>query len=128
MNIFPCRCIHDKEMAQGFTEFKHLCEELNPESVTVIPFDADVNKDKVQFFDQGEEIDKINIKGRGGTCVQPVFDFIEEKGIEVDRLIIFTDMGIFDYPEVAPDYPGLWVNVSPSKDVAPFGQTIKVDQ
>ena len=120
--------VHDKEMAQGFTEFKHLCEELNPESVTVIPFDADVNKDKVQFFDQGEEIDKINIKGRGGTCVQPVFDFIEEKGIEVDRLIIFTDMGIFDYPEVAPDYPVLWVNVSPSKDVAPFGQTIKVDQ
>ena len=120
--------VHDKELVRGFTELNYLCEDLKPESVTVIPFDASVNKDKVQFFDQGEEVEKINIKGRGGTCVQPVFDFIEETGIEVDRLIIFTDMGIFDYPKVAPDYPVLWVNVSPTKSEAPFGQTIRVDQ
>jgi len=120
--------VHDKELVRGFTELNYLCEDLKPESVTVIPFDASVNKDKVQFFDQGEEVEKINIKGRGGTCVQPVFDYIEETGIEVDRLIIFTDMGIFDYPKVAPDYPVLWVNVSPTKSEAPFGQTIRVDQ
>ena len=57
----------------------YLCEDLKPESVTVIPFDASVNKDKVQFFDQGEEVEKINIKGRGGR-VQPVFDYIERRG------------------------------------------------
>ena len=84
---------------------------LQPESVTVIPFDASVNADKVQFFDQGEEIEKINIKGRGGTCVRPVFDYIEQ----VSRLIvaIFTDMGVFDYQK-RTYYPVLWVNVSPT--------------
>jgi predicted metal-dependent peptidase len=120
--------VHDSELKKGFTELNYLCETLNPESVTVIPFDASVNADKVQFFDQGEEVEKINIKGRGGTCVQPVFDYIDETGIDVDRLVVFTDMGIFDYPKDAPDYPVLWVNVSPSKSEAPFGETIRVDQ
>ncbi len=76
----------------------------------------------VKHYCEGDVIDKISAKGRGGTRVQPVFDYIEDQGLPVDNMVYLTDMGIWDYPDDAPDYPVLWVSTDIGSDKAPFGE------
>lgn len=98
-----------------------LSEELNPTSITVICCDTSIRS--VTRYEGGETITMLDAKGRGGTCVMPVFDYIEDNQIEVDHFISLTDLEIHDFPKDAPDYPVLWVSCDRTK--APFGQVIK---
>jgi predicted metal-dependent peptidase len=118
--------VSDKELQKGFSELNYISEKFSPEQVTVIPFDGNVKEDKVQVFDKGEIIEKLDIKGRGGTNVAPLFDYIEKEQMEIDKLIIFSDMEIWDYPKEPPAYPVLWVSVNENGLPAPFGQTIHI--
>jgi predicted metal-dependent peptidase len=88
----------------------------------VITCDAEIQS--VKRYEEGEEITLFSNKGRGGTCVQPVFNYIEQHNLNVDNMICFTDMGIFDYPDRAPDYPILWVSSYSRGKPAPFGETV----
>lgn len=56
------------------------------ENIDVLQFDSKL-KDVVQFDKAQKE---VHILGRGGTCFQPVFDFVA-KHPEYDGLLIFTD-------------------------------------
>ena len=118
--------VSDKELQKGFSELNYISEKFSPEQVTVIPFDGNVKEDKVQVFDKGEIIEKLDIKGRGGTNVAPLFDYIEKEQMEIDKLIIFSDMEIWDYPKEPPAFPVLWVSVNENGLPAPFGQTIHI--
>ena len=69
-------------------------------------------------------------KGGGGTDFRPVFDWVEEQGIEPACLIFMNDcMGSF--PEGAPPYPVLWLStIEPEKlgsYMPHFGETIFLD-
>jgi len=97
---------------------KSLTEEYNPDTVIVIQHDAVVTK--VDEYEAGEWVDDLKVKGRGGTRVQPVFEYIREHDINPDKLIMVTDMGIFDFGEPEP-WDTLWV--SSTKESAPWGDT-----
>ena len=110
-----------RELSFFLGEINAISEELKPRSITVITCDARVQT--VKRYEQGEEIQMIEIGGRGGTLVKPVFDYIEEHQLPVDNMVYLSDLEIFDYPEHPPHYPTLWVSSSMRSDPAPWGDT-----
>lgn len=113
------------ELQQFLGELNNITEDYNPKSVTVITCDADIQN--VVTYEQGDIIDKVDCKGRGGTRVEPVFKYIRDNNIEPDNFIYLTDMGIWDFPDNKPDYPVLWVSVDTSCKDAPFGETVRIE-
>lgn len=114
--------VNDVELQQALGEINALSEDYGATSITVITFDTKVQS--AVEYDAGCAVTDIKVQGRGGTAVQPVFDYIEDNDIQCDKLIVFTDGGIFDYPEDAPDYPVLWI--STDKCSAPFGEIAQI--
>jgi len=86
----------------------------------VITWDARVRT--VKRYESGDDINGIEIGGRGGTLVSPSFRYVEDEEVECDQMIILTDMGIHDWPD-EPEYPVLWVSTWEAASSAPFGQT-----
>lgn len=101
-------------------EMKSIVEEVLPEKTIVIYCGCAVQK--VVEFERGELVME-SFKGSGGTSFKPPFEYLEKNGIEPACLIYLTDLeGDFPAP---PPYPVLWVS---TKDhVAPFGETIQLD-
>lgn len=113
--------VSDKEIEQFLGEMNHITEEFAPSKVIVIQHDSRIQK--VDEFEAGEVIDELRVKGRGGTNVQPVFQYIDEHIGRPDRLILMTDMGIYDWGD-DPGYPCLWVATTDEK--APYGETTHI--
>ena len=85
-------------------EFSGILLEARPEKVHVVYCDYDV-QDTAEVEPDGFGID-YKPKGFGGTRFQPVFDWVEQKGIEPTVLIYLTD-GYGDSPK-EPGYPVVW--------------------
>ena len=109
------------ELSHFLGELNAIAESSGAESVTIITCDYDVQD--VVRYEKGDQIEDISCKGRGGTRVMPVFDYIAENNINVDNFIYFTDMGIGDYPEHDVGYPILWVSSDMRGEEAPIGET-----
>ena len=104
--------------------FNQLIEDFNPRSVTLIVCDADVQS--VTRYEQGEPVEAVEAKGRGGTRVKPVFQYVEDNNIDCDAMVYLTDMGIWDWPDEEPDYPVLWVSTDTNANDAPIGETTHI--
>ena len=115
--------VSDEELAVFLGEINGMAQDMQPRSITVIGCDAKVQS--VDYYGQGEDVQSINSKGRGGTEVTPVFDYIEEHGLPCDSFIYFSDMYVYDFPAHAPDYPVLWVSTGATD--APWGEVVKAD-
>ena len=109
--------LDDDELAQFVSELNAVTDELVPSSVTIIVCDR-IIRDVIRF-EQGEVIYDLGIKGRGGTAVTPVFDYVYENELKVDKFIYFTDLDVHDFPD-EPEFPVLWV--STRKSDAPWGE------
>lgn len=112
------------ELQQFLGELNNIAEDHKPNSITVITCDTQIRS--VKEYGQGDYIDSIECRGRGGTRVQPVFEYINDNNLPVDNMVYLTDMGIFDFPD-APDYPVLWVSTDERCNDAPFGEMARID-
>ena len=112
--------VHSGDLAQFLGEMNAISEDMQPTSITVIVCDTKVNA--VRRYEQGELIEDIQVGGRGGTLVTPVFDYIEDNQIDVDQMVYLTDLQVFDFPE-EPHYPVLWVSCWENAKAAPWGET-----
>ncbi len=108
-----------------FGVLNQVIEDHKPTSVTVITCDAKVQT--VRRYEQGEIVEDMDVKGNGGTRVEPVFRYVSEENIKCDALVYLTDMGIWDFPDNTPDYPVLWVSTDPQCSDAPFGETTRIE-
>lgn len=129
--LFDCSgSMSTPELEQGLAEVKSLVEEFMPSSVTVVQFDSIVQK--VDTFENGDFVNKIDFTGRGGTKVEPAFKYLEREGIQHDQIIVFSDMGIGDYPDIVPDVPVLWVSTSGRDSMCtttpPFGEITYIEE
>lgn len=113
--------VSDDDLKVFLGEINGMAQDMQPRSITVIGCDAKVQS--VDYYGQGEDVQSINSKGRGGTEVTPVFDYIEEHGLPCDSFIYFSDMYVHDFPANAPDYPVLWVSTGATD--APWGEVVK---
>lgn len=115
----------DEMVSQGGTEGRSIQEEIRPELTHVFYFDTDVKK-----HDEYESDDPVEMKvyGRGGTCFRTTFEYIEENGIELECLVVLTDLDCHDFGPTPP-YPVLWLveENDYTKHLAknvPFGQVV----
>ena len=113
--------VSDDDLKVFLGEINGMAQDMQPRSITVIGCDAKVQS--VDYYGQGEDVQSINSKGRGGTEVTPVFNYIEEHGLPCDSFIYFSDMYVYDFPKTAPDYPVLWVSTGATD--APWGEVVK---
>lgn len=112
--------VSNRELVKYVTETVGLIEQCKPDKLYIIQHDSKVQK--VDVWESGDDFSKLLIKGRGGTCIRPVYDYIGKEIDEpIDWMIHFTDMGIYDMPKAheAPDFPVLWAATGP--DNTPYG-------
>jgi predicted metal-dependent peptidase len=79
-----------------FNEQKYIWETLKPIRMRVQTFDTHVHMDKI--FVEGDTLDGLQLKGGGGTNVQPLIESIKKELPEV--ALIFTD-GHFSKPDMS---------------------------
>ena len=105
------------------SEVISIAEDVQPSEVVVIYCDSEIKQ--VDTFEDASEIDANTLVkvGGGGTRFDPPFDYVEENDIEPDCFIYLSDLEA-RFPQTEPDYPVIWV--STTKEVAPWGQTIKL--
>lgn len=115
--------VSDRELSLFLAEINAISVEMKPRSITVIVCDTHVNS--VKTYEAGEEITAIHYKSRGGTCVMPVFKYVEEKNLPCDHMIYLTDMEVGDWPRRVP-YPLLWVSTAGPGVKAPVGETVRI--
>ena len=113
--------VSTRELQYFLGVINSVIEDKQPRSITVICHDGKVQN--VTRYEQGEEITEIECHGRGGTCVTPVFKYIEENQLPCDQVVWLTDLQIWDFPESTPDFPVLWVSTWDQAQPAPFGET-----
>ena len=113
--------VSNKELSYFLGELNSLSDEVKPNSITIITCDAQIQD--VVKYESGETVKDIVCKGRGGTCVMPVFDYIAKENLNVDSFIYFTDLGIHDFPREEQNYPVLWVSTDTRQNEAPIGTT-----
>lgn len=124
LSIDTSGSVSDNELIQYVNEIIGVIEMCNPDKLYIIQHDAIIQD--VMVWEAGQEFKNLKVKGRGGTCIQPSFEYLKTIDEQVDWMICFTDMGICDYPSAseAPDYPVLWCATGP--DNAPFGTYLPI--
>lgn len=112
-------------LAEIWGEIREVVAEVCPEFVTVIQCDSRVQD--VSQYHPLELPETIEIKGRGGTAFQPVFERMEDEVLP-SCLIYCTDMVCREYgPD--PGYPVLWAAVDAPPQFlenVPFGEVVEV--
>ena len=77
--------VSNKELKHALGEINAISEDMQPNSVTLIYADTDIQK--VQRFEKGDIITELNVVGRGGTCPMCVFNHIDENHMNVDSMV-----------------------------------------
>ena len=111
------------EKMEYLAELNAIFQEFQPEQIYVMYADCEVAN--VEIYEQGEEIDTLNARGGGGTSFVPIFEFVEDNDVELDMMLVFSDMEVYDdcFPKEEPDYPTLFISTRDYYDV-PFGECI----
>jgi predicted metal-dependent peptidase len=122
LSIDTSGSVSDAELRKYVTEIAGVIEICNPEKLYIIQHDAVIQD--IYEWNAGDEFTRLQIKGRGGTCIQPSFKQAEKFDEQIDWMICFTDMEIGDWPKQAPDFPVLWA--ATGGDNAPFGTYINL--
>lgn len=119
--------INDPELTMFFAEMSGVLTDLNPRRLVVMWCDAKVHRvDEVEEAQDLEDLRRKKAPGGGGTSFIPVFDEIEELGLEPDALIYLTD-GYGSFPRSAPVYPVLWGDITGNDIVNyPFGEVVNI--
>ena len=105
-------------------EFNAALDEIRPEFVDAVFCDVMIRH--TQRFEVDDYPISLEFPGRGGTCVAPVFEWIEEQDYTPACMIYFTDLEVNDFPEIEPDYPVLWASTKYEK--APWGEILKLNE
>lgn len=123
--VFAVDCsgsIGQDEINQFASEITTVKDDHNPTKIHVVYFDSSVSHYEV--YEREDELD-IKPHGGGGTAFSPVFDYLEEHGIEPVACVFLTDLYCDDFGE-ATDYPVLWVSTS-DRDEVPFGEVVMME-
>jgi predicted metal-dependent peptidase len=120
--------IGQQELTRCLSEIKGVCDTVKPESVRVLYWDTKVCGDE-QYGGTGTPLEQLTQttkpKGGGGTDVQCVPDYIRDKNINAQAVIVLTDGYLHDWGTWS--MPLLWT-ILDNKQVTPInGKTIHVN-
>lgn len=115
--------VTDTQVQRFFSEVRHIHEVHQPKQLSLVTFDAKI-QDEIEIFEE-EPFKEIEIHGRGGTSLFPVFDHIKKK--RPTAAVIFSDLECTMVTE-NPGVPVLWVIIGNKTAKPPFGQRIHIDK
>lgn len=112
--------VTDKELSHVGGEVSLI---LNSFKCNIIVVYCDSVVQGVKKFDSSELPQDFghDFPGRGGTRLQPIFDYVTKEGLNPSCMVYFTDGGICDRPN-PPDYPLLTITTGSPIDI---GDNIK---
>lgn len=115
----------DEVLASKFlSEVVALCETVQPSLVHLIEVDAEIQRHRVfSPMDFGKLREIKELKGGGGTDMRKVFDYVKDKTLNPEAVLILTD-GYTPYPDSTP-MPSLWAITTEQR--SPVGITIHVE-
>ena len=116
---------------QFLSELNGIISSFGSYEITAIQCDTQV-QDVQKFDDLDSPLDcaAFEFKGFGGTILRPVFDYVEDKQLDVTCIVMLTDGEVCDAfkKEDAPSVPVLWcVTKGGSTDRLPFGTVCQMD-
>ncbi|MCC7278327.1 MAG: hypothetical protein IT487_08430 [Chromatiaceae bacterium] len=116
--------IKDAEIQEFIGEIDALKGQVRAR-VTLLACDASLCPGSPWFFEPWEEFRRPEeMKGGGGTCFTPVFEWVERAGVRPDLLVYFTDAE-GEFPPQEPNYAVIWLVKGQAK--VPWGQRIQLN-
>lgn len=115
--------ITNAEIIRFNSELKHVWDQFKPKKMTVVEFDAKIQK--VYEFKRGDEFHQIEIIGRGGNDMNCVADFLDNLAEPATAAVIFADMQFAPMRPLKDSIPVLWIN-SGFDCQPPYGEIIKI--
>ena len=114
------------ELAEFLSEVKAIAEEVHPEKVDLMYWDCEVaGHEEYSSNDVSNIVSSTKPKGGGGTDPTCVMEYIKEKGIKPDAIIMLTDGYVGSWGEEW-NAPILWTIVRNKNVYAPVGKTIHI--
>jgi len=118
--------ISEGELNRYMGEMRGMIEDVHPRRLTIVWCDAKIHHiDEVTDLSDLEHIKARGVGGRGGTAIEPVWDWISEnRDGPPDMFIGMTD-GEFNFP-AQPEYPIVWASVGNKKNFD-YGEVVSIN-
>lgn len=104
------------------SEIKYIQETLNPQKLTLVQFDTEIQK--IDEFEADQPFDEITVITGGGTCLVPVREMIEK--FKPTAAVIFTDLYVTPMEPLTEDVPVIWCVYNNPKATVPFGKLLHI--
>lgn len=116
--------IGEVQLSEFATELVSICDTCSPEALRVLWWDTKVHGEQV-FRDNYSSIHKmLKPLGGGGTRVACVSEYIMEKKIRAECVIVFTDGYVEGSPKWSVTTPTLWLVTLNKGWTPPAGRTV----
>ena len=118
--------IGDKELSEFLSEVVAICDDVSPSSIELLYWDTHVAGHET--YNQGDYhalVQTTKPAGGGGTTVGCVNQYIKDKRIQPEAIIILTDGYVENDWGGNWDYPTLWA-VTSRNNTSPHGKTIHI--
>lgn len=119
--------IGDKELSEFLTEVVAICDDVSPSSIELLYWDTIVAGHET--YHQGDYkslVQSTKPAGGGGTHVGCVNQYIKDKRIQPEAIIILTDGYVEDDFGGNWEYPTLWA-ITSKHITSPHGKTIHIE-
>lgn len=105
--------IGDRELNEFLSEVVAICDEVSPSSIELIYWDYNVaGHETYNIDDYNALVQTTKPKGGGGTRVGSLNEYIKEKRIEPEAIIVLTDGYVENDWGGTWEYPTLWAITS----------------
>ena len=102
-------------------EIRSILADQRPSLIHVLYFDHEVHR--VETYSAGQPV-TLSPVGGGGTSFVPCFEWLEDRHVVPQTMVVLTDLcGTF--PNEAPPYPVIWATTENRR--APFGQVVGLE-
>lgn len=116
-----------KELSEFLSEVKGIAEEVRPERVDLLYWDSGVaGHEEYDEATVANIVSSTKPRGGGGTSPSCVTDYLKDKGIKPECVIMLTDGYVGSDWGGDWQCPVLWTIVGGNTDVAPVGKTIHI--
>ncbi|MEM2619416.1 MAG: VWA-like domain-containing protein, partial [Candidatus Hadarchaeales archaeon] len=119
--------VSEGELRDFLSEVSGICGSFQQVRGKLITCDCSVQD--VFELDENFRLDRIRIRGRGGTSTVPVFEYIRQNVPDCRLLVYLTDgeTGEEGMPREPPPYPVIWVIPSDGTDrYIRFGEVLRM--
>ena len=120
--------IGGRELANFLSEVKGIAEEVTPDKVDLLYWDGEVaGHEEYDAYTVGSIVDSTKPRGGGGTSPSCVSQYLKDKGIKPECVIMLTDGYVGDDWGTDWEVPVLWTIAGNTNAVAPNGRTVHIN-